>query len=277
MPSTARKGARHPDLVPQAVLRQLETGAESANHMEQIALDMGNLLRTQFLHLAGRSEEVRNKGLVVRMRAGGRILFEEMGAEGIAHARRSTSDTVRGWAAMAVAYLPGLTVAERLNAIGDSADDDHFAVREWAWLSVRPHVAADLPGALDALKPWTTDDSERIRRFASEVTRPRGVWSAHIAELKRNPAIGLPLIEPLRADPSRYVQDSVANWLNDAAKTQPRWVQAICDEWTSGEPSAATRRICKRGLRSVPRVLEAESANLLPLASNPRLPGFASG
>jgi 3-methyladenine DNA glycosylase AlkC len=244
--------------------------------MEQIAMDMGNLLRSQFPQLHARSDEVRNKGLVARMRAGGRILLEELGPAAIPNARRSTSDTVRGWAAMAVAHLPGLTVAERLESIRESADDHHFAVREWAWLSVRAHVAADLPAARDSLKPWTDESSERIRRFASEVTRPRGVWSVHIAELKKAPALGLPILEPLRADPSRYVQDSVANWLNDAAKSQPRWVQAICDEWASGEVSAATLRICRRGLRSVPRVLEAEAANLRLLVANPRLPGFAS-
>lgn len=177
---------------------------------------------------------------------------------------------------MAVARIPEMTVAERLSAIQPFADDPHFAVREWAWLSVRSHVIANVAEWIAELTPWTVHQSERLRRFASEVTRSRGVWSAHINELKRDPAAGLPILEPLQDDPSRYVQDSVGNWLNDAAKSRPRWVQSTCEKWTSTEPGPGTHRICRRGLRNITAALEAEAANLRLLTLNPSLPGFAS-
>ena len=94
-------------------------------------------------------------------------------------------------------------------------------------MAVRPHLAPRLDEAIRALRPWTSEPSERIRRFASESLRPRGVWARHIPALKKEPERGLPLLEPLRADSSRYVQDSVANWINDAAKTQPAWQGAL--------------------------------------------------
>jgi 3-methyladenine DNA glycosylase AlkC len=251
MTTASRRGARHPDLVPRETLALLEAGSESANHMEQIALDMGALMTRAFPSLASRSSEVRELGLVARMRAGGRLLYEEFGFEVLSEALAWPSDTTRGWAAMSVGYAPGAALHERLALIRPFADDPHFAVREWAWLSLRPHVAADLEGAVTQLVPWVSHSSERVRRFASEVTRPRGVWSAHIPELKREPTRGLPLLEPLRSDDARYVQDSVANWLNDAAKSQPEWVRGLCACWSDQDPCHATARICRRAQRSL--------------------------
>jgi 3-methyladenine DNA glycosylase AlkC len=251
MRSEIRRGARHPALVPSDVLVAIEAGLESANHMEQIAMDMGNLLRFQFPGLAGRANDLRNDGLVARMRAGGRLLHEELGLGAVIDGATWSSDTCRGWAVMAIGCAPDLSLPHRLELVRPFADDQHFAVREWAWLSVRPHVVKDVAGAVETLSQWTTDDSHRVRRFASEATRPRGVWSAHLPVLKSNPDLGLPVLEPLRADPSRYVQDSVGNWLNDAAKSQPAWVNELCRRWIAERPGSPTARICRRAQRSL--------------------------
>ena len=111
---------------------------------------------------------------------------------------------------------------------------------------------AELDASIALLAGWTGDVSERVRRFASEALRPRGVWAGHIAALKRQPEKGLPILEPLRADPAVYVQDSVANWLNDAAKDQPDWVREVCGRWQAERPEDGnTQRIVRRALRSL--------------------------
>jgi 3-methyladenine DNA glycosylase AlkC len=256
-----RVGARRPELVPLAVLAELEVGGESANHMEQIAMDMGNLLEWQFPRLAWRAGELRDIGLVARMRRGGQILNNELGLDGIADACTWRSDTARGWAAMAIGHADGLSLRDRLSRIRVFADDPHFAVREWAWLSLRPHVAGDTDHAISVLSRCTAETSERLRRFASEITRPRGVWSAHLVDLKRDPERGIGVLEPLKSDPSRYVQDSVANWLNDASKTTPSWVREVCARWRAESSSPATERICRRAQRSLdPQALDASRA-----------------
>jgi 3-methyladenine DNA glycosylase AlkC len=101
------------------------------------------------------------------------------------------------------------------------------------------------------LHDWAGDSSENIRRFAIEITRPRGVWSAHIPALKESPDLAQPLLNQVMNDPARYVQNSCANWLNDAAKSKLPWVQQYCAMWQKKNGSANTAYIVKRALRSV--------------------------
>jgi len=161
------------------------------------------------------------------------------------------SDTVRSWAAFALSRTPpDCPLQERLLAVRPFAADLHFGVREWAWMAVRPYIAAEIELALTQLLDWTSSPDPNLRRFAVESTRPRGVWSEHIGALKTAPAIALPLLDAVKADLARYVQDSVGNWLNDASKTAPEWVSALCGQWRQlGDP--ATDRIIDRALRTL--------------------------
>lgn len=120
-----------------------------------------------------------------------------------------------------------------------------------AWAAVRDEVIGDLEAALDLLQAWVSDPDDNIRRFASELTRPKGVWCAPIRALQAEPQRALHLLEPLRADPSRYVQNSVANWLNDASKTQWPWVESVCARWLVDSPCDATRYIVRRARRTM--------------------------
>lgn len=234
---------------------QLDAGAPASNLTECLAVDYAALMQAAVpaagLDAIETLRAAAGQGISRRMALAGELLLERLGPDGIAPLLVHASDTVRGWAGFMIAATPDLEPGERLRRIRPLADDPHFGVREWAWMALRPALAADLPRAVALLTPWTGAASERLRRFASESLRPRGVWCAHIAALKADPVIGLPLLAPLRADPSVYVQDSVANWLNDASKDQPDWVRALCADWLAGEPAESTRRICKRALRTI--------------------------
>lgn len=158
---------------------------------------------------------------------------------------------------MTHAAEPGGEIAERFRTVRPLADDAHFAVREWAWLALRECVRSEVSTSLTLLMDWTLEPSPFLRRFAIEITRPRGVWARKIDELLDNPDLGLPLLDNVRADPEKYVQDSAANWLNDIARTNPAWVRQTCSRWLQ-RPSPQTERICRRAQRSIPDAVTAE-------------------
>jgi 3-methyladenine DNA glycosylase AlkC len=161
-----------------------------------------------------------------------------------------TSDIVREWSAIIVGFS-SLTFPKKLAWIKPLADDANSGLREIAWLALRADVLRDPLVSIRSLVPWTGSRQERLRRYASEITRPRGVWTTHIAVLKKEPELGLPILEPLKEDESKYVQDSVANWLNDASKSNPDWVREVTDRWQRESDSIHTQYIVRRSLRTL--------------------------
>ena len=246
-------------------LAELNAGLVQTTHLSEcLAIDQA-LLASSVLPALGLEKETaaivqiardsRAAGIRRQMEAIGAALAECL--EG--HPKRAQvlramtlhrSDTVRSWAAVLVGGSQAASLAERLEAMRPFADDAHFGVREWAWMAVRPFIAADMASALEHLRTWCGAASPHLRRFAVESTRPRGVWCTHIQELKDHPERAEPLLEPLKADTSRYVQDSVANWLNDASKSQPQWVRSLCQRWERGA-TPETQRIISRALRTL--------------------------
>ncbi|MBB6098408.1 3-methyladenine DNA glycosylase AlkC [Deinobacterium chartae] len=255
--SAGRSGKRVADIGP-ARLALLNTGAVEATTLtECLAVDFAALMHAALPEIGedarAAMQHAAGEGISRRMTLAARLIHERYGMAALDELRSHTSDTVRGWACFTIGAAENMTLADRIAAIRPFADDPHFGVREWSWMAVRPHIAADLDNALELLSGWTAEASERLRRFASEATRPRGVWCAHLGPLRRSPEMALPLLEALQADPAPYVQDSVGNWLNDASKDRPAWVQSLCARWSVESPTPATARICKRALRSITR------------------------
>lgn len=235
---------------------QLDAGSAPATHLAEIlAVDFARLLASIAPTLPAAAitsmRKAANSGITLRMQ-GAATLLRAHALGDPAQWRTHASDTVRGWACYLIGSDPRLTLENKLDAMRALADDDHFGVREWAWLAVRPHIAAEPLRVLAHLQAWSTDASPNVRRFACEALRPRGVWAAHIALFKQEPQHAHALLDALCCDESRYVQDSVGNWLNDAAKSQPEWVQALCNGWQQRHADhVANAYIRKRALRSL--------------------------
>ncbi|MDR0251222.1 MAG: DNA alkylation repair protein [Burkholderiales bacterium] len=280
MAETNRKGARSIKDIPKDILEQLNRGEiETANLVEWLAIDRRALLES-LLAQHGRKkylkpilEQVNNleKQTVNTIAESiGAGLFEQITIHKdddffwIISAHKS--DFVRCWATCIVGKNTTLDIKQTLQKIQPLSADRHFNVRECAWAAVRQHIAQNLTESIAILSKWAADKDENIRRFASEATRPRGVWCEHIKELKQNPCLALSILEPLKSDKSRYVQNSVGNWLNDASKTQPDFVKELCKRWEKESDTKETRYIIKRALRTIApsqRTAKKDDANRL--------------
>lgn len=261
-----RKGARNTASVPPAVLDLLNKGLiETVNLCEWLVTDQLALAETVFARwgskklirpLRARFTESQPKTAPKKLECIGRFLAESHPSKpeaktAIALLLGETSDIARSWGACLIGSGRAFTLHEKFRLIRRFAADANMGVREMAWMAMRPDVAANLTECIAILRPFTTDPDPCIRRFASELTRPRGVWCTHIKALKDDPSLGIPLLEPMRADPSKYVQDSVANWLNDASKSAAALVSETCSRWEKESPSRETERIVKRAMRTL--------------------------
>jgi 3-methyladenine DNA glycosylase AlkC len=265
MSEQKRKGARSIKDIPADIMQQLNAGKiESANLVEWLGVDQMLLLKNMLkdwsrIHYEAAIlrgiDELKKTTITTINEAIGVGLFLQAQIHGdkalLTTMSKHPSDAVRCWATYMIGKNPQLSIAEMLQAIQPFAADTHFGVREIAWMAVRPMMAKNLTESLTILATWTASENENVRRFASESTRPRGVWCAHIEVLKENPALALPILEPLKADKAKYVQDSVGNWLNDASKTQPDFVSNLCETWSKSNPTKETNYIVNKAMRTI--------------------------
>jgi 3-methyladenine DNA glycosylase AlkC len=264
----ARRGAGRIALIPPEVLEALNEGlVPTVNLNEFLALDLARLARNvaRGIGLDPGAERLEDTLAMLaafkpikRHHHIARALYDltavRADRDAIAHRLAlHPSDIARNWAAQWVAFS-GLDLQAQLAAVRRFAADPHFGVREMAWAAVREEVAVDVDAAVALLANWVLHDDANIRRFASELTRPHGVWCAPLQALKAEPWRGLPLLEPLKSDPSLYVRKSVANWLNDASRTHPEWVVETCERWTRQSRSPETAYICRRAKRTLERL-----------------------
>ncbi len=265
MTAAKRKGSRSIKEIPATILEQLTKGElESANLIEWLAVNQIDLLtniltqlgKLHYLEPVSKSVDILKKKTVNTINeAIGTALFELAYKDGDAiflyQMANHHSDSVRCWAIFSVAKNTNLSLAQLLDGIQPFAADKHFGVREISWIALRPIIAQNLKESIMLLAKFIAHSDENIRRFAVEITRPRGVWCHHIETLKQNPHLAISILEPLKSDSAKYVRDSLGNWLNDASKTQPDFVKNTALKWLKESPTKETAYVIKKALRTI--------------------------
>lgn len=106
-----------------------------------------------------------------------------------------------------------------------------FTVFGSSEFAVRPFILADQGRALKTLREWALHPDEKVRRLASEGSRPRLPWGMRLTALVRDPAPTIAILEVLKDDESLFVRRSVANHLNDITKDHPEFVLKLLEAW----------------------------------------------
>ncbi|GAB6548784.1 DNA alkylation repair protein [Bacillus mobilis] len=262
-----RKGARKVNEIPKEVLQLLQQGkVESVNLTEWLAINHIELLKNVLPSIGLKDSlecieaELEKQNVETGMkviRITGTLLdeiilkeYEGNKEDILLKLSNHISDSVRCWAAF-MNKKSNNTLKDTLTYIRPFAADHHFGVREIAWMSIREDLSQNIEESVELLVEWAKSEDENIRRFSVESIRPRGVWSKHIEVLKQEPEKALPILNLLKSDPSKYVQDSVGNWLNDASKTKPDWVMNLCEEWAKDTDIKSTSRIINKAKRTI--------------------------
>jgi 3-methyladenine DNA glycosylase AlkC len=94
--------------------------------------------------------------------------------------------------------------------------------------AIRNFINAFPEKTLNRIQHWSKHLHYHVRRLASEGTRPKLPWGMKIGLSVEAP---LSILDTLHADSTRFVTRSVANHLNDIAKTHPDLVLERLNHW----------------------------------------------
>lgn len=137
-------------------------------------------------------------------------------------------------------FMPEFVARYGIDDVAYSLDALKFFTRFGSSeFAVRPFLLRHFEPTIAAMKEWSRDANEHVRRLASEGSRPRLPWGERLPMVIRDPALTLPILERLKSDESEYVRKSVANHLNDISKDHPDWMLDLVEKWDRSQPGIA--------------------------------------
>ena len=237
------KNIFNPLLVEQmgAHLEAVESGAFLRDEFEKVALE-----GLEKLELKERSTQIR-KGLEAALPddflQASSILVAALGPAGESEDLNFsiTKDGIGGWAVMPMADYISQNgqghFCESLQALRE------MTMRYTSEFAVRSFLAARPDEGLTVMREWAKDDNLHVRRLASEGSRPRLPWGIRLQAFEHDPEPVLELLEILKDDSAEYVRRSVANSLNDIAKSHPDRVAEVASRWLEGANRERTRLV----------------------------------
>ncbi len=136
--------------------------------------------------------------------------------------------------------------------------------------AIRNFINAFPQETLKRIEQWSKHPHYHVRRLASEGTRPKLPWGMKIGLDVQEP---LHLLDALHADSTRFVTRSVANHLNDIAKTHPDLVLERLKQWKK-EQKQNTKEldfIIRHALRTLIKKGDKVALGLIGIGTKPKI------
>lgn len=136
--------------------------------------------------------------------------------------------------------------------------------------AIRYFINAFPKETMEEIEKWSKDSDYRVRRLASEGTRPRLPWSQKI---NTKPIDALSILDNLFSDKNRFVTRSVANHLNDISKIDPELVLKTLKKWQQSEKQTEKEMqyIVDHSLRSLIKQGHKDTFKFLNHSENPEV------
>ena len=97
--------------------------------------------------------------------------------------------------------------------------------------AIRPFIQKYPKKSLKQMLRWSKNHNFHVRRLSSEGGRPRLPWASKLQQFIDDPTPLLPILENLKDDTSKYVQNSVANCINDFIKDNRPSAEVLIESW----------------------------------------------
>lgn len=134
----------------------------------------------------------------------------------------------------------------------------HFS----AEFAIRPFILQHPEKTLPRLMEWASHRDWRVRRLASEGSRPRLPWGMQLKPFIENPSFVIGILNQLYNDSNLVVRRSVANNLNDIAKDNPDLVVKTAQRWWDSGNELAKWTV-RHGLRTLVKQGNKEALSIL--------------
>jgi len=211
-----------------------------------------------------------DSALLQQWRILGEAAVELAGPDSVLALEQSGDGRVRGVAPMVVRLLYLKHLPEAVEHLRRESVLPGTSVQEGAQMTLKLVILEHgLERTLALVRDWATDPVAEIRRCLVEALRPRGVWTPHLPDLRRDPEPLAPILEQVMDDPSLYVRKAVANCLNDVGKDHPETLLRWAERWAGGGPER--QWILARGLRSLVKAGNPAALRLLGMGGGDSL------
>ena len=129
--------------------------------------------------------------------------------------------------------------------------------------AIRPYIIQFPVLSFEYLNAWANHSDHRVRRLASEGSRPLLPWGEKLSTLYENPSLVMPLLHKLVHDQHPLVLKSVANHLNDISKKHPEIVIDFAKKHYKNCPT-----YIKHGLRTLLKQSNTQALSIIGVSTS---------